>query len=289
MLHGDASYETSPELKSRRLSIKLSGKPKTLEHRKNLSKSRLGQPSSRKGVKLSQETKAKISASKAGQPSPRKGVKLSQETKAKISASRTGKRASQQTIDSLKKSHSTPEYLELARKRGLEVSSRPNQTKKISDKLKKYYSSEEKKEIQRQRRLLQPAVTESRNEKLVQKFLDSKKIHYEKHKTIKLPYPKKYHQPDLLVHDKKIIEIYGDYFHANPRKYEKDSFITIRRKRTRVDSIWENDRSINESLLQLGYKILILWENEFGNRRKPKLTKDLEDKIMIFLDSSTID
>lgn len=71
--------------------------PFTEEHKKNMSNSRKGKPSSRKGAILSDETKKKISDAKIGKPSPRKGVTLSEETKQKLRNANLGKKLLEET------------------------------------------------------------------------------------------------------------------------------------------------------------------------------------------------
>lgn len=282
-LYGNPLYITNPELKSKRISQKLKGKPKSEEHKQNLSKATMGRPSPTKGMPKSDEQKKKQSEKMKGRPSPRKGTKHTEESKKLMSLARLGKKDSPET--KLKKSiaHNRPESLELARRRGLEVQARFGQKEKTSKSLKATYSRPEMREMQRQRRYKQEAVTESRNEKIVQGFLKSKNIPYVSHKTIHLPSPKKYHQPDILIEPNKIIEVYGDYFHANPTIYNDDFRILFRYEKVMASDIRQEDQIINKSLKKLGFDVLILWENEFGGRRKPKMTEIIENKILDFL------
>jgi group I intron endonuclease len=90
------------------------------ESKRKISKSSIGKPPTRKGVKLSKETKEKlrishlgknhseeskkkISESKLGQISPRKGVILSKETRKKISEAKKGKSWGHHSEESKKK------------------------------------------------------------------------------------------------------------------------------------------------------------------------------------------
>ena len=76
--------------------------------------------------------------------------------------------------------------------------------------------------------------------------------------------------------NKKIIEFYGDYWHANPNKFTEDM---ISKNRT-AKSIWEIDNKRIEELEKLGYKVLIVWENEVY-----KNFEDTVNKCIHFLNS----
>lgn len=282
-LYGNPLYITSPSLKSMRISQKLKGRPKSDKHKQNLSKATMGRPSPTKGIPKSDEQKKKQSERMKGRPSSRKGTKHTEKSKKLMSLAKLGKKDSPETRLKKSSAHNRPESLKLARMRGLEVQARPGQKEKTSKSLKATYSRPEMREIQRQRRYKQEAITESRNEKIVQDFLKSKNIPYASHKTIHLPSPKKYHQPDILIEPNKIIEVYGDYFHANPSIYNDDSLILFRYEKVKASDIRQGDQIINESLKKTGYDILILWENEFGSRRKPNMTETIENKILDFL------
>lgn len=59
-----------------------------------------------------------------------------------------------------------------------------------------------------------------------------------------------------------IIEIYGDYWHANPIKYKKTDII----KNRLVEDIWKYDQLRIEFIKEVGYKnIEIFWENDIKN------------------------
>jgi len=135
------------------------------ETKKKISKSSIGKPPTRKGVKLSDETKEKlrkvqlgrthsnktkekISMSKKGQDSPRKGVKLSEETKKKISESKRK--------NPVKVVNHTPEGLERIREAmktrivSEETKKKISESKKgVTTKWKGHHHSEETKEKMR--------------------------------------------------------------------------------------------------------------------------------------------
>ena len=58
---------------------------------------------------------------------------------------------------------------------------------------------------------------------------------------------------------KKIIEFYGDYWHANPKKYAAADII----KTKRASEIWEHDANRRNLLIEAGYSVLIIWGHEY--------------------------
>jgi len=66
---------------------------------------------------------------------------------------------------------------------------------------------------------------------------------------------------DIYIPSKnKIIEVYGDYWHCNPNKYNPDSFhsqlhMTAKEK-------WKKDKEREDKLKSLGYNLEIIWESE---------------------------
>lgn len=76
---------------------------------------------------------------------------------------------------------------------------------------------------------------------------------------------------DILISGKnKIIEIYGDRWHLNPLKYKPNDIITHlwlnkRYGELKAKDVWKKDNERIKSLKNLGYDILILWENDIKN------------------------
>lgn len=88
----------------------------------------------------------------------------------------------------------------------------------------------------------------------------------------------KYYFPDIILDDYNIIiEFYGNYWHANPKMYNKDSII----KHRTAKEIWENDkRRINklENNMNKKYKVIIIWQKDYQDN-KEKVLKDLTNQI----------
>lgn len=71
---------------------------------------------------------------------------------------------------------------------------------------------------------------------------------------------------------KKIIEFYGDYWHANPIKFDEDKKI---HKKTALE-VWEKDKKKVDDLKSLGYEVLIVWESEFKLNREETIAKCIQ-------------
>jgi G:T-mismatch repair DNA endonuclease (very short patch repair protein) len=72
------------------------------------------------------------------------------------------------------------------------------------------------------------------------------------------------HKPDYVNEDKKhIIEVYGDYWHCNPKTFKED-FYHSQLKMTAKEK-WQKDLVRKIELESLGYEVTIVWESELKN------------------------
>ena len=81
--------------------------------------------------------------------------------------------------------------------------------------------------------------------------------------------------PDIIIDDKIIIEYYGDFWHANPQKYSINEEIKFPGKNNikLVKDIWNHDKKRINILEQLGYKIYVVWQNDYKNKKIEILNK----------------
>ena len=77
---------------------------------------------------------------------------------------------------------------------------------------------------------------------------------------------------DIVNIEKKIVfEYYGDLWHANPRIYKPDDYINVINMTAKEK--WDKDRKRNFALRNLGYIVVVIWENKKKNERKELLKR----------------
>lgn len=72
---------------------------------------------------------------------------------------------------------------------------------------------------------------------------------------------------DVLFQDKNVIvEMFGDYWHMNPRKYKADD-VNLYVKKT-AQAIWDRDARKLGKLRSLGYDVIVVWEHDWRFNKK---------------------
>ena len=79
-----------------------------------------------------------------------------------------------------------------------------------------------------------------------------------------------------FVYDKKVIEFNGDYWHCNPKKYNRNYYHLF--LQMYAYEIWENERIKIDSIKDLGYDVLIVWESDY-KQNKEKIIQECIDFI----------
>lgn len=74
------------------------------------------------------------------------------------------------------------------------------------------------------------------------------------------PIPTTLYVVDFLLNDNIIIELYGDYWHCNPKLYDKN-YYHKNLKMTAQDK-WIKDKKRITTLETLGYRVFIIWESD---------------------------
>ena len=74
---------------------------------------------------------------------------------------------------------------------------------------------------------------------------------------------------DLLINDNLIVEVFGDYWHANPSVYSSEEVLKI----GKASDIWNKDRLKIDTYQQLGYKVLVIWEKDWIEDKQAQLEK----------------
>jgi len=74
--------------------------------------------------------------------------------------------------------------------------------------------------------------------------------------------------------NKKIIEFNGDYWHCNPQIYKEDFF--NKHKKMTAKEIWNYDKIKNDAIMNDGYQVLVIWENEYKNNKDATIQKCID-------------
>jgi len=170
-----------------------------------------------------------------GEGNPFYGKKHSDKTKEQISKSRTGKAAGENN-----------------------PMANPEHRKKISIKL-----------LERIKK--NPIIHKSRSkkEKEIYKLLKTK-FKRIKHSFVVDRFICDIYIPELNL----MIEYNGDYWHCNPKKYDKEYYHKIKNKT--AEQIWEYDSNKVDLIKNYGYNLEIVWETDYENN--PKIIEEILKK-----------
>ena len=76
-----------------------------------------------------------------------------------------------------------------------------------------------------------------------------------------------------------LIEVQGDFWHANPKKYLSTDILNFPSGKTLANDIWAKDTYKKELAEQYGYKRVYIWENELVGMTQPEIMKLILDKL----------
>lgn len=77
-----------------------------------------------------------------------------------------------------------------------------------------------------------------------------------------------------FVYNKKIIEFNGDYWHCNPKYYNKNYFHKF--LQLTAEQIWEDNKIKIDSIIEEGYEVLIVWESDYNNNKEKTIQECLD-------------
>lgn len=79
--------------------------------------------------------------------------------------------------------------------------------------------------------------------------------------------------PDEINHKRKvIIEVFGDLYHCNPKKYKNPNVFISAIKRT-VGEQWARDKIKIDAYKEYGYTTIVVWESDIRKRLSEQLNK----------------
>lgn len=119
----------------------------------------------------------------------------------------------------------------------------------------------------------------SKLEGRVQESLNEIGITYTKQFTIKTSRRNRKVYDFLVDELKTIIEVNGDYWHANPKIYKEGDIIHYVYGYTPVIDIWAKDEKKKKIALDKGYKIVYIWELEMKDRTDEELLELVKERM----------
>lgn len=85
---------------------------------------------------------------------------------------------------------------------------------------------------------------------------------------------------DFLIFKNVLLEVNGDYWHANPEKYLKEDEIKFPgNKFIKAENIWLKDKIKKETGLNNGYRVIYLWESEIKKMTDEELLKFIRKEV----------
>lgn len=148
------------------------------------------------------------------------------------------------------------------------VKEKISNTKKI--KYSKYSNDEKRKMTENARKNIKP---KSKLEIKIQDILNKLKIEYTVNKFL-FGY-----NWDLVFKNKKILEIQGDYWHANPNKYIESDIVFGKK----VKDVWAKDERKRKEAEKNKYRVYYLWESEINKMN----LQDLENILIKIIYENT--
>jgi very-short-patch-repair endonuclease len=81
----------------------------------------------------------------------------------------------------------------------------------------------------------------------------------------------KYFVDELNEEKKLIVEIYGDYPHANPKKYSEDFIVRLYGQSFTASEKREQDLFRKNKLEEAGYTVIVVWESDDMEEKKKQI------------------
>jgi len=86
---------------------------------------------------------------------------------------------------------------------------------------------------------------------------------------------------DFIVFPKTLIEVNGDFWHANPNKYlEEDKLNFPGGKKIKAEDIWTKDKNKKDTAERNGYKVMYLWEKDMNKMTDDEIIKFIVDGVL---------
>lgn len=85
---------------------------------------------------------------------------------------------------------------------------------------------------------------------------------------------------DFLIYDKIILEVQGDFWHANPKKYKESDILPHPTGNVLASDLWKKDEVKKKIAIDNGYGIIYLWESEINHIDDDEVETLIYNKIL---------
>lgn len=106
------------------------------------------------------------------------------------------------------------------------------------------------------------SINESKDERELRRLCS---LIFDKVQKKTLKFDGKWFYPDIIIDDTHIVEFFGDYWHANPIKYEP--YDIPNKTSITCEDIWNSDLKRINTLIANGYNVKVVWQSEFKANR----------------------
>lgn len=86
-------------------------------------------------------------------------------------------------------------------------------------------------------------------------------------------------QFDFKIGNNIIIEVQGDYWHANPKFYNENDIINYPKGKFKAKDIWNKDKEKKKIAEKCGYEVFYIWEDEIKYMNDKKISYLIKYKI----------
>lgn len=84
---------------------------------------------------------------------------------------------------------------------------------------------------------------------------------------------------DFYLNDKILIEVQGDFWHANPIKYKNSDILNHPGGKVSALDIWEKDKNKKENAKKYGYQLIYIWEHAMNNMTDAEIAAYIQTEI----------
>lgn len=228
-----------------------------------------------KAAPKSLETRKKISTANKGKSKPLGfGDKISKSTTNKPKPWIAGDKNPNYRGKLINKPEIHEKFIEACKLRGQPWTDKNKQDHSEKMRTSKNWMLGKKHDLQTIDRIRNTKIQQYKNNEVKIRIVKASKAEYEILKQLRCKFDEVIHQfraiGSTYIYDfyipsiNTVIQYNGDYWHANPTKYSSGTILKLQGSGpTLVDKIWKRDEDRKNTIENLGYKYLVLWESDY--------------------------